>query len=350
MLTPSIAVFGMTASGEEVSQITLDNGTISCQVLTYGAVLRTLCVPDREGKPVDVVLGYDTLKEYEQDTTYLGAVVGRCANRIAGGKFSLNGNDYELVCNNGNNHLHGGETGFTNQVWKISKVETDMVELYLFSPDGEDGYPGSLEVKVTYRLTGSTLQIHYWAKSDEDTLCNLTNHSYFNLAGHNSGHVLKQKLRIYADRYTPNNAESIPLGTLESVTDTPMDFTTAHPIGTYINETFTQLIEARGYDHNYEIQGQVGELRKAAYASCDENGISLTASTTTPGMHFYTANYIETGCKGKEGNLYGPRHGFCFEMQYFPDAINQPAFISPILKAGEAYEHTTLFAFSCNEN
>ena len=347
MLTPSIAFFGKTSGGEEVSQITLDNGMISCQVLTYGAVLRTLWVPDRDGKPVDVVLGYDTLKEYEQDTTYLGATVGRCANRIAGGKFSLNGNDYELVCNNGNNHLHGGEVGFTNRVWSISKAESDLVELSLFSLDKEEGYPGNLEVKVTYQLIERTLQNHYWAKSDEDTLCNLTNHSYFNLAGHDQGHVLKQKLRIYAQRYTPNNAESIPLGTLEPVADTPMDFTTFHPIGNDINETFSQLIEARGYDHNYEIQGEVGMLRKAAYASSEESGISMTASTTTPGMHFYTANYIEVGCKGKEGSFYGPRHGFCLEMQYFPDAVNQPAFISPVLKAGEIYDHTTQFAFSC---
>lgn len=341
----SIAPFGITAKGEGVSQITLHNGVLSCQVLTYGAILRTLFVPDQEGNPTDVVLGYDTLKEYEQDTTYLGATVGRSANRIAKGKFTLNGTEYQLACNNGNNHLHGGETGFTHRVWSVSRFEGNLVELTLFSPDGEDGYPGNLTVKVTYELADTALNIHYWAKADEDTLCNLTNHSYFNLSGHNSGHVLDQMLTIYADQYTPSNEESIPLGTFEPVADTPMDFAVSHPIGDYINEPFEQLILARGYDHNYAVNGTPGTLRQAAQAFSSESGISMIARTTTPGMHFYTANYIEQGCPGKEGCFYGPRHGFCLEMQYFPDAVNQPNFISSVLKAGEIYSHTTQFEF-----
>ena len=347
MQTPSVTTFGMTSDGKEISQITLNNSKLSCQVLTYGAILRTLWVPDRDGKQIDVVLGYDTVKEYEEDTTYLGATVGRCANRIARGKFSLDGKDYELICNNGNNHLHGGETGFTHRVWNIIRMEHDLVELSLFSPDGEDGYPGNLEIKVTYQLVDNALRIHYWAQAEEDTLCNLTNHSYFNLAGHNSGHILKQKLCICAEQYTPSNEESIPFGTLEPVANTPMDFTTLHPIGDHINETFPQLIQARGYDHNYVIRGEAGTLREAAYASSDKSGISMVASTTTPGMHFYTANYIDVGCAGKGGNFYAPRHGFCLEMQYFPDAVNQPAFTAPVLKAGEVYDHTTQFSFSC---
>ena len=348
MTASSIAAFGITAKGEEVSQITLNNGCLSCQVLTYGAILRTLFVPNREGRPVDVVLGYDTLKEYEQDTTYLGATVGRSANRIAKGKFTLNGKDYVLACNNGNNHLHGGETGFTHRVWSISRFEGNRVELTLFSPDGEDGYPGNLTVKVTYELADAALNIRYWAQSDEDTLCNLTNHSYFNLSGHNSGHVLDQMLCICADQYTPSNKESIPLGTFELVAGTPMDFAASHPIGAYINEPFDQLILAKGYDHNYAVNGTPGTLRQAAQAFSSESGISMTARTTTPGMHFYTANYIEQGCPGKRGSFYGPRHGFCLEMQYFPDAVNQPDFISSVLKAGEIYSHITQFDF-CTE-
>lgn len=346
ILIPFISNFGITSSGETVSQITLDNGVLSCQVLTYGAILRSLFVPDRDGNRLDVVLGYDTLKEYEADVTYLGATVGRCANRIAGGKFSLNGKDYTLACNNGPNHLHGGEVGFTHRVWNISRVESNLVELSLFSPDGEEGYPGNLTVKVTYELLDKTLQIHYWAETDADTLCNLTNHSYFNLSGHNSGHVLDQKLRICADQYTPSDEDSVPLGTLEPVADTPMDFVGSHPIGAYINESFDQLLQGRGYDHNYAIKGTPGTLREAAWASSDKSGISLTASTTTPGMHFYTANYIEVGCKGKNDSVYGPRHGFCLEMQYFPDAINQPIFMAPVLNVGEVYDHTTKFTFS----
>ena len=346
MQTPSISNFGMTSGGEAVSQITLVNGTLSCQVITYGAILRTLYVPDQNGKPLDVVLGYDTLKEYEEDTTYLGATVGRCANRIAGGKFSLNGKEYSLACNNGPNHLHGGELGFTQKVWNITRMEHNLVELSLFSPDGEDGYPGNLTVKVTYELVDSTLQIRYWAQSDQDTLCNLTNHSYFNLSGHNGGSVLEQKLCICAERYTPADQNSVPLGTVEPVAATPMDFRDSHPIGDCIDAPFDQLIWGRGYDHNYEIAGAPGTLREAAKASSDRSGISMTATTTTPGMHFYTANYIEDGCKGKCGSVYGPRHGFCLEMQYFPDAINQPAFIPPVLKSGEVYDHTTQFTFS----
>lgn len=345
-MTASVTPFGMTSGGEEVSQIALDNGTISCQVLTYGAILRTLCVPDRNGNAVDVVLGYDTLKEYEEDTTYFGAVVGRCANRIAKGVFSLNGTTYHLAQNNGNNHLHGGEVGFTHRVWTISKVEDNMVELSLFSKDGEDGYPGNMQVKVTYKLVDSTLEIGYWAQSDADTLCNLTNHSYFNLGGHTSGDVLKQTLSICADQYTPSNEDSIPFGTMEPVAGTPMDFVEAHPIGDQIGEDFSQLIWARGYDQNYVIKGEPGTLRKAAEASCESSGISMVAKTTTPGMHFYSANYVEEGCVGKGGNLYGPRHGFCLEMQHFPDAINQSDFLSPALKAGEIYKQTTQFLFS----
>lgn len=346
MRIPSIAPFGVTSAGEAVSQITLDNGTLSCQVLTYGAILRTLYVPDRNGDRRDIVLGYDTLKEYERDTTYLGAVVGRCANRIAFGKFSLNGKDYALACNNGPNHLHGGELGFTHQVWNISRMAHNRVELSLFSPDGQDGYPGNLTVKVTYELLDSTLQIHYLAETDADTLCNLTNHSYFNLSGHNSGPVLEQKLSICADQFTPSDADSVPLGTLVPVANTPMDFVVPHPIGAYINESFDQLIQGRGYDHNYAINGMPGTLREAAKAASEESGISMIARTTTPGMHFYTANYIDIGCRGKDGSTYGPQHGFCLEMQYFPDAVNQMNFIAPILKTGEVYDHTTQFTFS----
>ena len=344
--TPSVVPFGTTPAGEPVSLITLTNNVISCQIITYGAAIRSLFVPDRSGTPIDVVLGYDTLDEYMTHDVYLGATIGRFANRIAEGHFKLNGKNYSLSRNNGDNHLHGGKIGFSHRVWEIEQLQAHSVTLTLTSPDGEEGYPGNLEAKATYAVRGSSLFIRYQAVSDADTPCSLTNHSYFNLAGHNSGDVLRQEIALFADCYTPSNGASIPFGTIEPVEKTPMDLRSMTPIGRHVNKPFVQLEQARGYDHNYVLNGKSEILRPCALASCKESGISMDVSTTLPGLHFYTANFIENGHPGKGGCSYGPRHAFCLETQQFPDAPNQPAFPSAILKAGSEFDHWTVFSFS----
>ena len=342
----NIKPFGTAPSGEPVFSIQLNNGNLSCEIITFGATIRSLIVPDRNGDPVDVVLGYDTLEEYISQDGYLGATVGRFANRIAKGQFRLNGQTYKLAVNNGPNHLHGGLQGFSHRVWSIAQSNAHSVTLRLTSPDGEEGYPGNLECSVQFELEDTALIIRYHAASDKDTLCNLTNHSYFNLAGHKSGFALDQTIQIFAQGYTPSDAESIPFGTVTPVAGTPMDLRNPTPIGEHINDNFHQLIFARGYDHNYVLDGEAGKLRSVAQAYSSSTGITMRAETTLPGVHFYTANYLPEGRTGKGGCSYGPRHGFCLETQFFPDAPNQPTFPSTVLQAGDKYEHTTIFSFS----
>ena len=338
--------FGTTAHGEAVSLIRLENASIACEVLTYGATLRALFVPDGAGAPVDVVLGYDTLQEYMENDGYLGAVVGRFANRIAKGRFSLHGVEYTLAVNNGPNHLHGGLVGFSHRVWSVVEGDTNHVTLALTSPDGEEGYPGKLTVQVTYSLEGTTLSVDYHAATDADTVCNLTNHSYFNLAGHDGGPVLDQEIKLYAENYTPSDADSVPFGTVESVEGTPMDLRMPVQIGAHIDDDFVQLQQGRGYDHNYVVDGEVGVLRPAAAVVSDKTGISMQVYTTQPGVQLYTANFLNEGLPGKNGCAYGPRHAFCLETQHFPDSPNQTNFPSVILHAGETYKHRTEFVFS----
>lgn len=346
-MTAPIRPFGTLPSGEEVREITLKNECLSCQILTFGATLRTLSVPNGGGEMTDVVLGYDTLEEYLAGDGYLGATVGRCANRIAKGCFSLNGKDCVLACNDGSNHLHGGNVGFSHRVWDIGEVTETAATLTLRSEDGEEGYGGNMTAFVTYELKGTGLYLHCEAVSDQDTLCSLTNHSYFNLGGHASGDVLGQKIAIYAENYTPSDAESIPTGAVDPVAGTPMDLRTPTPIGAHIEEDFWQLVQAKGYDHNFAVNDAVGTMKKVADVVCEESGISMAVSTTLPGMHFYTANYIEeTGRRGKGGCTYYPRNGFCLETQQYPDAIHHPNFPSAVLKAGEKFDHTTSFVFS----
>lgn len=342
--------FGVTAAGARVELLTLDNGAISCQIITFGAALRALCVPDRDGKKVDVLLGYDTLEEYQRHDAYLGAVVGRYANRIAKGRFILHDQTYTLAVNNGPNHLHGGIVGFSHKVWTVEELTDTRAVLTLDSPDGEEGYPGHLCVKVTYNLEANGLSIRYQAHSDKDTPCNLTNHAYFNLNGQGTGPVLDQKIAIFAQSYTPTDEDSIPLGWVEPVENTPMDLRTLTPIGAQIGEPFTQLIQGKGYDHNYVLDGEVGRLHPAAQAYCGATGIEMRVETTLPGVQFYTANFLEEGRAGKDGVVYGPRHGFCLETQFYPDSPNQEAFPSSILRAGEEFDHTTRFIFGCQDN
>ena len=340
-------LFGRTRDGLEVEALTLDNGILSCEVITFGAALRSLYVPDRVGGRRDIVLGYDTLEEYETRPAYLGAVIGRVANRIAGGRFTMNGQTYVLAVNDPPNHLHGGMVGFSHKVWSVVEHTPTYATLSLLSPDGEEGYPGTLEVRVTYELKGSSLTMRYQATADRETPCNLTGHAYFNLDGHGSGPVTEQLLCIRAENFTPSDATNIPTGEITPVAGTPMDFRAATPIGARINETFIQLVQGNGYDHNYAIDGKAGSLREAAQAYSLDSGISMDVETTLPGLHLYTANFLDEGLKGKEGAVYGPRHAFCLETQFFPDAINQPVFSSVILRPGHPYDHKTVFSFSC---
>ncbi len=345
MDTEMIQQFGTTPNGETVYRICLHNSIISCEVVTYGAALRTLFVPDRDNKPVDVLLGYDTLEQYLSDDVYLGATVGRVANRIAKGSFSLNGQCYTLPLNNGSNHHHGGPNGFSHRVWHIENAKEDSVTLSLISPDGDQGYPGTLKTTVEYTLRDNALIVRHTAISDKDTLCSLTNHSYFNLAGHNSGNAMDQNLLLFAHEYTPSDPEGLPLGVVSSVAGTPMDFRKMMPIKTHIDDPYPQLLQAKGYDQNFVVDGPIGSLRPAAIVGSDRTGITMHVDTTMPGIHFYTANYVNEGHIGKDGCVYGPRHAFCLETQYYPDAIHNANFPSPLLKAGKLYSHETVFRF-----
>lgn len=336
-----IRPFGTTASGIPVSEIILDNGVLSCSLLTYGATLRNLLVPDKNCIPVDVVLGYDTLREYEENDGYLGATVGRYANRIGGSAFMLNGKLIRLSNNEGENQLHGGHIGFSHRVWDVEEVTAGKAVLSIRSPNGEEGYPGNLTARVLFSLEESALRIRYSAVSDMDTVCSLTNHSYFNLAGHASGTMLQHKLVLSASSYTPVDDSSIPTGEILSAEGTPMDLRTPVAVGDRVNDPFPQIRRAKGIDHNFVIDGE-----PAARVWSEASGISMTVSTTMPGIQLYTGNFLAEGRRGKDGCAYGPYHGFCLETQHFPDAPNCPQFPSPVLKAGEIYNHTTEFTFS----
>lgn len=342
----NISVFGHMSSGETVYSVKLSNQMLSCEVITYGATLRTLLVPDRDGKPIDIILGYDTLEDYLTGGCYFGATVGRVANRIADGNFELNGKTYSLPSNDGNNHHHGGPFGFSHRVWDIRSVSSDSVTLSLDSCDGDQGYPGNMRVTAEYTLCENALVVHHTATTDADTLCSLTNHSYFNLSGHDTGSVLDQNILLFAHEYTPSDAQGIPYGTIESVENTPMDLRELFPIGAHIQDHFQQLIQAGGYDHNYVVNGPAGSLRSAAMALSNLTGITMQVETTMPGIYLYTANYVKKGHPGKDGCKYGPRHAFCLETQYYPDSIHHLEFPSPILKAGKKYDHTTIFTFT----
>ena len=339
--------FGHMPDGTLVELLTLRDGACTCEIITYGGAVRSLTVPDRNGAPVDVVLGFDALDDYRHPKNGCqGALVGRCANRIGGAKFSLNGKEYPLSANDGVNSLHGGPTGFHTQVWTVEALNENSVVLSLSSPDGHEGYPGALDVRVTYTLKGGALTLNYWAKSDRDTVCNLTNHSYFNLSGHSSGSVERQYIRLYASRYTPTDPGSIPTGKIAPVKDTVMDLRRAQPIGACIDEPFEQLVFAGGWDHNWAVDRWDGTLRSAAWAWSPDTGIAMETFTTLPGVQFYSGNSLDGCPAGKGGAPYARRWGFCLETQYFPDSPNNPHFPSCVLRAGETYRSTTGYRFS----
>lgn len=339
--------FKYTHNGKETALYTLKNKNgLVAQITNYGAIIVSIFVPDKNGNFVDIALGYDTIQEYVNGNgPFMGAVVGRCANRIAKGKFTLEGKEYSLAVNNGPNHLHGGNKGFDKVVWDVTKSSSSMVELSYFSKDGEESYPGNVNAKVTYTLTDENeLRMDYHATTDKTTVFNLAGHSYFNMAGEGSGDALSQELMINADFFTPIDETCIPNGEIKSVKGTPMDFSKAKKIGTDIDKDDEQLRFGNGYDHNWVLKHKTGTLGLAAVATDPKSGRTMEIYTTQPGVQFYSANWMD-GEKGKGGKKYGKRSAFCLETQHFADAINKPHFPSTILKPGEVYQHTCVHKF-----
>ena len=342
--------FGTLADGSEVSQYTLINHQgASASFVDLGGTWTGMIVPDKNGTMADVLLGHDTVEGCLVDGGHLGEIVGRNANRIGGAKFTLNGVTYELVVNNGPNNLHSGPDFYRDRIWaaKVTEAEQETsIAFSLESPDGDQGYPGNLSITVTYTLTDENeLKIHYEATGDQDTICNFTNHAYFNLAGHDSGDAMDQLAWIDADTITAADEVSIPTGELRSVKGTPMDFTEKKVIGKDINQEYDQLTYGGGYDHNWVLNHAPGELALSAKAWDEKSGRTMEVYTDLPGIQFYTANFLGSKVLAKGGVSYGPRQAYCFETQYFPDAINKPQFPSPILRKGEKYDTTTIYKF-----
>lgn len=346
--------FGELHTGEPVRIFHLENKKGACaEVLDYGALLVKLCVPDRDGKLVDVVLGYDDVGSYEKNGCFFGAVIGRNGNRIEGGRFSVDGEEVVLARNENNNNLHSGPDGFEKKMWKVEELsqEKNSVTLYRISPDGENGFPGEMRVSVQYELTEENhLRITYQGTSDRPTVANMTNHSYFNLSGEGSGDILGQYLTIHAKYYTPvRDSQSIPTGEYAEVKGTPMDFTKAKLIGKDIESEFPQLIYTGGYDHNFVTDNYAkGNLRVIATAYSQETGIVMDVVSDCPGVQFYAGNFIIEE-HGKNGHVYKKRDGFCLETQVEPNAVNVEEFHSPILEEGEKYYSVTEYCFSTKE-
>ncbi len=341
-----MSIWGHTAEGVAVPIYTLTSAQIEVRVTAYGAHLVSVRTPDRTGKMADVVLGYDSLQGYLNDRkTYDGAIVGRYGNRIALGKFTLDGKTYQIPVNNGANALHGGPKGFDQYVWLAQEVP-DGVEFTHVSPDGDMGFPGTLTAKVKYTLKGSTLRIDYSATSDKATVLNLTNHAYFNLHGDDKGDILDQRIEINAVRYTPVDAGLIPTGELAPVAGTPMDFSKPEAIGARIDADFEQLKLAAGYDHNWVLDGKIGTLHLAAAVTDPVSGRKLTVETTEPGVQFYSGNFLDGTYTGRYGVKYKKHSGVCLETQHFPDSPNHKDFPSTVLRPGETMHSTTTFTFS----
>jgi len=317
---------------------------VETQITNYGGIVISLKVPDRQGKFDDVVLGFNKPEDYvKRNDPYLGAIIGRYGNRIAKGRFTLNGVEYKLAVNNGENHLHGGIKGFDKVVWTGRQIRTKdgpAVVLTYLSKDGEEGYPGNLRVRVVYTLTNKNeLKIDYSATTDKATVINLTHHSYFNLSGEGNGDILNHQLMIDADQFVPTDAGSIPTGELRKVTGTPFDFTTSTAIGARINQDDEQLKFGSGYDHTFVIKGRTGTLRHAATVYESVTGRKMEVWTTEPGMQFYTGNFLD-------GKPHPRRSGFCLETQHYPDSPNQPSFPTTTLKKGATYKSTTIYRFT----
>ncbi|MGC2287246.1 MAG: aldose epimerase family protein [Candidatus Acidiferrum sp.] len=341
------AAFGKLPDGTEIESYTLYNTRgASAKIITYGATLTELHVPGKNGKLGDVVLGFDNLEGYDSGPhPYFGATIGRYGNRIASGKFTLDGKEYQLAINNAPNSLHGGPTGFDKRVWKAEELKDKdgaAVRFTYLSKDGEENYPGNLKVSVTYTLTNTNeLKLQYSAETDKDTVLNLTNHSYFNLSGTGEGNILKYILYINADKYTPVDSTLIPTGKIESVVGTPLDFLKPTAIGARIGE----LKEVGGYDHNYVLNGKAGTLRLAARVYDPESGREMEVFTTQPGVQFYSAIHLDGTLKGKDGVAYQKYGAICLETQHYPDSPNHPNFPSTELKPAEHFHLETIYKF-----
>ena len=344
-------LFGMTKDGKEAYVFTLKNKNGMLAKLTnYGAILISLYVADKDGKMEDVVLGFDNIEDYYVNEPNFGATIGRHANRIGGAAFTINGTKYELDKNDGKNNLHGGFDGYHKRLWDAEPIEGDgeqSVKFTYFSKDLDQGFPGNLNVSVTYTLTDNDeIKITYDASPDKDTVINLTNHSYFNLAGQASGTILDQIAWIDADEFTFADEESIPDGQIRKVTGTPMDFTVPKKVGKDIDADYDQLNWGKGFDHNWILKTKKGELSLVASLYDEKSGRFMEVFTDLPGIQFYTGNFLNGTLTGKEGAVYNHRTGLCFETQYFPNAINVPSFEQPVTKAGETYHTVTIYKFS----
>lgn len=343
--------FGKMPDGTQIDVYTLSEGKIEARIITYGGIMISLKTPDKSGKVDDIVLGFDTLDQYVKVSNapgnpFFGALIGRYANRIGNAQFKLEGKEYHVPANDGKNSLHGGPHGFNNQVWKGKEIPNG-VELTYLSKDGEAGYPGNLSVTVRYTLVGSALHIDYSATTDKPTVLNLTNHSYFNLAGQGNGDILNHELTLHASKFTPVDSTLIPTGKLQAVAGTPFDFLKPHRVGERINTDDEQLKIAKGYDHNWVIDSQgAGKLAATAEVYEPTTGRVLRVSTTQPGIQFYTGNFLDGTLKGKDGKTYIHRGGLCLETQHFPDSPNHPKFPTTELKPGQRFHSVTVFSFS----
>ena len=345
------APFGKLKDESAVEVFTLTNAKgVEVRAITYGGIIQSWKVPDKAGKLADVVLGFDTIDGYQTDHPFFGAIIGRYGNRIGNAQFSLDGRTYKLAANNGPNNLHGGARGFDKQLWTGEIVKSDRGQAVAFSrtsPDGEEGFPGTLKVRVTYILTDQNgLIVEYEASTDKATPVNLTQHSYFNLAGEGSGTILDHQLMINAERYTPVNDTLIPTGELAPVAGTAFDFRKPTRIGDRIDQPDVQLKNGKGYDHNWVLNHEQSGLQLAARVFEPKSGRTLEITTSEPGLQFYAGNFLDGTIKGKQGHVYGHRSGFCLETQHFPDSPNKPSFPSTILKPGQQYRTTTVFTFA----
>lgn len=321
----------------------LKNNYLEVEISEFGASIISIKTPDRHGKIVDVVLGYDDIEKYKRQTKYIGATVGRCCNRIKNGLIEIDGTKYQLNCNDSKNHLHGGDIGFDKKIWNSKEIENG-VELNYISEDGEENYPGQLDVKVTYTLKENSLVINYKATTNKTTICNLTNHTYFNLNGY--GNILQHQVQILADYFTENNQESIPTGKIIPVENTPMDFRNPQYIEKDINNEYYQIQYAKGFDNNWVLNNYNGEIRKIATAYSELSGIELEVSTDLPGLQFYSGNFLDGAENGKNNIPIKNHSGFCLECQYFPDAFNHKNFPQPVLRVGEVYNKTIEYKFN----
>jgi aldose 1-epimerase len=343
--------FGMDGNGTvtEIYKLTNSRG-MSAEITNYGAILVSLSIPDRKGLINDVVLGFDDIESYIADVEYLGATIGRYANRIEDGVFELNGIRYELTRNSEGNCIHGGTTGFSKVVWnaEIKKIDShECLQLSYLSKDLEENFPGELDVRVMYSLTeDNALMIDYFAVSDKDTIVNLTNHSYFNLSGHASGDVLKHEIMINADSFTATDSTCLATGEIRSVKGTPMDFRKRTVIGSVINSDYEQIASVKGFDHNFILNGSGKINIKAAEVYDPESGCLMQVYTTTPGVQFYIPDFKNSPLTGKNGAIYGGRDALCLETQYFPNAMKHRHFPSPVLRADQEYKQKTIYKFS----